>query len=408
MTKTLPVEPEQLRAQSSNQAIGVDREQQVIKGYVVAELGAFKSEGRGEFTVESLKEIVRLGNKKAGGLKSRFTHPNLSNDGLGKHLGRSKNFVLADNDTKVRADLFMNPTAMREPPSGGRPLGDYVMQLAETDKGAISSSLVLQVEREYRLNDDGTRKRDSNGNALPPIWKPLELQASDIVDTGDAVNDLLSPVQIDGLPDALVRQASTIVDEQFLNEPRETVRSRCLSFIERYLANRFGEEEPSLDESEGESMSEKDKDANKDLSDKFDKLLGVVDKLSTTIAEDREDRKQQIADAEEQKTLHAKITEKCQMANCPKLASKFIEEGLSLEQVTDRLFEKLAATRPGTDGDADDTDETDEAKLGKDYDADIEIHRQLMMPKEEYQKVSQKLNKDGSFTLHALDIVENN
>jgi len=244
-TATLPEQSQWLRAGANSPPSGVDRETGVIYGYAVAEEGPFKSEGRGEFDKKSLREIVKLMKANgANGTKSRFTHPDLSNDGLGKFLGRARRprMDVMDRDGQqvslVRADLHFDETALDEPIGGGRPLGDYVMALAENDPDALSSSLVLTVNEEYRIEKDGGPKRDEEtGEVLPPLWRPQAIHASDIVDTGDAVGSLLS---VEGLPDAVVRQASALLDKQFAGCSREVVEARCRAYLARYLDNRFG------------------------------------------------------------------------------------------------------------------------------------------------------------------------
>ena len=96
-TATLPAEStdapdpkDWLRAGNSAQAIGVDRENEVIRGVIIAQQGAFKSEGRGEFDLDALTLIVDKVNTSPNGLKSRMAHPDESNDGIGKFLGRIK------------------------------------------------------------------------------------------------------------------------------------------------------------------------------------------------------------------------------------------------------------------------------------------------------------------------------
>jgi len=239
----LPVTPEWLSAKSVGRPIGVDRKEKVLRGYVVAQVGPFKSEGRGEFDRQALETIVQMGNAARGGLKSRFTHPGLSSDGLGKFLGRSHHFSLAmtvnaagEAVDAVRADLHFDPSAEKTP-SGD--LADYVMTLAESDPNAISSSLVLKTERLFRLNPDGTPQTDADGNELPPLWRPTALHASDIVDTGDAVDGLLS-INPTGLPDEIVRRATELLETQFDGQPRDVIESRCLAWLGRYLDAKFG------------------------------------------------------------------------------------------------------------------------------------------------------------------------
>lgn len=220
----------------------VDHKNKIIYGYVVAQEGHFKSHGRGQFTLEGLQRIVTLINAEKKGLKVRFTHPSLSEDGLGKFLGRATNARIdevIDHRQQlvrcVRADLHFNSTSFKEPPNGGRPLGPYVMELADTDPDALSSSLAIrELEQREVLNEDGTRKKDEAGNTLPPIWIPLALHASDIVDTGDAVDGLLSAE----LPDAAVREGCALLNRVFSDEPIEVVKSRLEAWTKRYLQYR--------------------------------------------------------------------------------------------------------------------------------------------------------------------------
>jgi hypothetical protein len=238
---------ELLRASVTGRPIGVDRKANVLRGYVVAQLGPFKTPGRGEFDEEALREIVRLGNELKQGLKSRFNHAGMCDDGLGKHLGRARDLFMseaknADGATvpAVRADLHFDETALAEPPGGGKPLGLYVMDLAESDPDAISSSLVIRVNREYRLNPDGTRKKDEKGEDLPPLWRPLKLRGSDIVDTGDAVDGLLAADVIDSKPFENLWNVSDFMDDVLDGMGRDEAEERVLSFVNKYLLLRFG------------------------------------------------------------------------------------------------------------------------------------------------------------------------
>lgn len=235
MKLEMPETPTWLRATVTAPLIGVDREAKVLRGYVVAQAGPFKTPGRGEFDEKSLKSIVTLMKKNKLGTKSRFAHPTLSDDGVGKLLGRAKNPVL-DGD-RVRADLHFDESAFNTP---GGDLATYVMNVAESDPDAISSSLVLETEMVEQVEPKtGKPILDENGTPKPPLWRPSRIHASDIVDTGDAVDGLLS---IDNLPDAIQRRGCELLNQMFEGQPREVVRARCLAWLERYFTLRYGEE----------------------------------------------------------------------------------------------------------------------------------------------------------------------
>jgi hypothetical protein len=228
--------PEWLDARTSGKPVGVDRENKIIHGYVVAELGSFKTPGRGQFTMESLNKIVALYGQNPQGIKSRFTHPSLSSDGLGSHLGRSKSAFL--DGAKVRANLHLAESAFKSPKGD---LGTYVLDLAEEDSDALSSSLVLKTEYIQVLDEKGKPKTDDKGEPIAPIWMPIALHASDVVDTGDAVNGFLSAgIDAGELPDGLVRMASQALDQLFAGAEREVVEARGMAFLQRYLNGRYG------------------------------------------------------------------------------------------------------------------------------------------------------------------------
>lgn len=247
----MPVEnlrgSELLRSVAVGRPVGVDREKAILKGYVVAQLGPFKSEGRGEFDLPALEEIVRLGNAGKQ-MKARLGHETMCDTALGKYLGRPTNFSLSEAKAAdgrivpaVRGDLHFDPTALQEPPGGGKPLGLYVMDLAESDPDALSSSLVLRVKKTYRRKPDGKLETDPEGNELPPLWWPLALRGSDIVDTGDAVDGLLSA---DDGRELLAKKGTEFLDSQFPDATREDLADRLRGWLDRYLDMRFGLEDP--------------------------------------------------------------------------------------------------------------------------------------------------------------------
>lgn len=181
--------------------VGVDRDKGVIRGMVLAQAGPFKTLGRGEFDDKSLAAIKALANKHPKGLKSRMEHPNFAQDGSLRILGRYQNpridAVRVMRDGKpttipaVRADLQLHPVALDTPVGGGKPLGVYLMDIAETDPDLLSTSLVLEADMEYRMDKKGRPLMDNEGMELPPLWRPTKLHANDVVSTGEAVDGML-------------------------------------------------------------------------------------------------------------------------------------------------------------------------------------------------------------------------
>jgi hypothetical protein len=255
---TMTEKPHWLRTDVRAKTGTVDRELGVIHGVILAEEGPFKDK-RGEFDRAAIRKAVTLAKDKPSGLKARFTHPTLSSDGLGKFLGRYHD-VRSDTvlrevgraaDGKplmkerlvARGDLYLDKTALEAPPDGGKPLGLYVMDLAESDSDAFGASLVLQKDEALRLDSKGRPLTDEAGEELPPLWIPTVLHACDVVDDGDATHSFLSADILAGLPDAIVRQGCELLDAQFNGQERSVIAARLSAFMDRYLSHRFGEPE---------------------------------------------------------------------------------------------------------------------------------------------------------------------
>ena len=95
---------------------------------------------------EFLSQVSDAINAAESGVKMRFTHPDMSGDGLGSYLGRAKNASI-DGDV-VRADSHLSKSS-RKTPDGD--LGGYVMQLAEDDPEAFGLSIAFEHDYEAEV-----------------------------------------------------------------------------------------------------------------------------------------------------------------------------------------------------------------------------------------------------------------
>lgn len=124
-------------------------------------------------------------NARPQGVKSRFTHPGLSSDGLGKFLGRAKNATI-DGDV-VRADIHFSEMAHKTPDGD---LAEYVMGLAEEDPEAFGTSIVYmpdwgeedRFEAEHEDEKGHFKSPDPDNVDNLPHARLHELWAADVVD----------------------------------------------------------------------------------------------------------------------------------------------------------------------------------------------------------------------------------
>lgn len=202
---------------------GIDKETGSIYGFAVITKGEARGHGL-EIDETTLDQVVELGAKSSIGIKSRFGHPNMSNSAVGTFLGRAKNFR-RDNGL-VRADLYFDKTAYKTPNGD---LADYVLDLAQSDPQAFGSSIVFDGEPEYRLNEDGTRKKDETGKTLLPLARITKLWAVDVVDDPAANNGMFSTFFSETVkPSAEM----TVFLDKFLSDPDAV--EKTIAFLQRY------------------------------------------------------------------------------------------------------------------------------------------------------------------------------
>jgi hypothetical protein len=120
------------------------------------------------------------------GLKARFAHPGLSDDGIGSVLGRWRNFRKSGSK-QVYADLHLIEAAHVAPDGD---LAEYVMQLAEDDPGLFAASIVYYpdeaAEQSFASENSDDQGRfispDRENRANLPHARLAELLGADLVD----------------------------------------------------------------------------------------------------------------------------------------------------------------------------------------------------------------------------------
>lgn len=207
MFRSLP-----LRAAS---VVSVDRDQHIIYGVSAAQA----VEALGHDMVldgKTIGQLVEHGNAARNGVKSRFTHPGLSSTGLGKYLGRMRNF--RQEGDKAIADLHLADSAFKTPDGD---LGTYVMDMAENDPDMFGMSVVIQGRRVWTLAD-GTEmdvedfkegRRPENATTEKPVVRIKQLHAVDAVDEPAANRDGLFAARHLWATNSLSQEAFDDIDE---------------------------------------------------------------------------------------------------------------------------------------------------------------------------------------------------
>lgn len=135
-----------------------------------------------EFLAQTEQAINDAG---AAGIKSRFTHPGLSGDGLGRLVGRIKDGRTVGDQTF--GDLHISETS-RTTPDGD--LGEYIMNLAEKEPDLFGTSIVFSADEaaeaafaaEHQDRQGRFLSPDEDNRQQLPHTRLAELRADDLVD----------------------------------------------------------------------------------------------------------------------------------------------------------------------------------------------------------------------------------
>ncbi len=136
-----------------------------------------------EFVLQVAEAVNEAG---TGGIKSRFTHPGLSGDGLGTLVGRVKDAKVVGD--QAFADLHIVKSA-RATPQGD--LGAYVMELAASDPDMFGTSIAFtsdtNAEQAFVDANQDDRGRflspDEDNRQQFPHLRLGDLRADDLVDS---------------------------------------------------------------------------------------------------------------------------------------------------------------------------------------------------------------------------------
>lgn len=347
----------------------------LIRGISVITLG----EARGHdlwIDAEMLQQVATGINAKSEGFKSRFAHPSVSGDGIGKMTGRVMN-ARVEGD-RVLADWHALESAHKTPDGD---LAGYVMDLAEEAPADFGTSIAfardLGAEKAFKANNAGTDGRfispdETNRNNLPHA-RVAAMKAVDIVDEPAANPGGLfhrNPFDLLETGDELLSFVFGLTDEAPDTSNLGIEAARLKGFVQRFAQSR-----------------------------------GVIFKEALPMPEEQKPQETTVdvaalkaEGATAERLRAADITAMCAQARRPELAQGYIEEGLSVAEVQTQLFKALCADMPAVGDTPKEESQTDENSAYRaEYKADSSYSKS--MTEDEY--VAMRRIDDGLDTLTA-------
>jgi len=179
------------------------------------------------FDAVTLSQLQQLGSAKVSGIKSRFTHPDWFHDGLGKYLGRVRNFRV--DGEKLVGDLMISKTAHSSPAGN---IAQYVLDLAREDPTALGVSVVVDLDRVWVTSDGqelpANGGRPAGATGLYPVARITSLYAADVVD-----EPALNPEGLFQITSSDLKNLFTTEEYQKIFEQGEAQAMEDQLFIER-------------------------------------------------------------------------------------------------------------------------------------------------------------------------------
>lgn len=336
-----PPQTDMFRTTISNGAERVDRKNKIIFGANLMQEGDLNDDREWTVDGETLANALQLMQQGNSGAKARFTHPNMSADGMGSYLGRWKNPHI-DGST-LRADLHLAESAFKSPNGD---LGSYVMDMAEEDPEAFGISLATRINHaEMEKLKLEKKSADENWKGRTPI-RFRSVHAADVVDEPAATRGgffSLSEIDNRNLP----AQATVLLDSYFSDAEPEVVTARINGFLATYFKGK------------GKAMAETST-APETQKTQTAPVVDLAAERATAAEQARKDERERVTT----------ITALCKQAEKPELADKFCENGSSVIDVQSELFQILCKsnTPVGDDAGTGETAKPDEnAKYRAEY-----------------------------------------
>lgn len=315
-------------ARTAERPVKVDRKANIIFGANLMQVGDLNGGDARNWTVDAatLQQAHEIMGRGNNGTKARFTHPNMSADGMGSYLGRWKN-QRVDGGT-LRADLHIADAAFRSPQGD---LGTYVMDLAESDPEAFGVSLATRLD-EGNLQEFSNSSDGKDGKKWPMRF--ADVRAADIVDepaaTRGGLFDLTTP-DLRNLP----AQATALLTTYFGDAEPIVVRGRIDAFLDRYFSTKDEATVPEIETTETpvEVIEETEVTPEVETS-----AAGTADLSATTATAD-------LTAIERERCKKIRVL--VDLAGVPERFNQFVDNGFSVDETQKALRDCLAKKNPG-------------------------------------------------------------
>lgn len=150
--------------------VNIDEENGIIKDVVMCQVGPAKGHGV-HLEQEMIDQLAAYYNSNFGekGLKSRFSHPSMSDSTMGTQLGIFKNVRVKDD--KTVGDLHLLKSAEISPSKPG--MRSWMLSMAKERPDFVMSSIVFSTGEVYQRKADGEkvvlRKRKGKTNEFESL-----------------------------------------------------------------------------------------------------------------------------------------------------------------------------------------------------------------------------------------------
>lgn len=144
----------------------------------------------------TLEAMARLGNAKPRGVMSRFGHPAMSENAMGKRVATASNFRVEEG--VLYQDMEMFEPARKSPAFGGADPIEYIVEASRNQPDKIGLSAVITMTPTWVLSDgseepaDNYRERPEDATTRLPVIRPTKLHALDFVSEGALTSSMFS------------------------------------------------------------------------------------------------------------------------------------------------------------------------------------------------------------------------